>query len=88
MSVNDKKGTSKKKTFGLRLRTRGGMSVRRQWTKLTREKNRAHKCPRCSRRTVKRESVGIWGCTKCGYRFTGGAYTPFTRTGQVSKRIR
>ena len=88
MSVNDKKGTSKKKTFGLRLRTRGGMSVRRQWTKLTREKNRAHKCPRCSSKTVKRESVGIWGCTKCGYRFTGGAYTPFTRTGQVSKRIR
>jgi len=77
--------TKKKKTFGLRLRTRGGVTVRRQWTRITQEKNRRHKCPRCSSRTVKRESVGIWRCTKCDYRFTGGAYTPFTRTGQISK---
>jgi len=78
----------KKKTFGLRLRTRGGTSVRKQWTRITMEKNRRHKCPRCSSMTVKREVFGIWGCSKCGYRFTGGAYIPSTRTGQASTRIR
>jgi large subunit ribosomal protein L37Ae len=47
-----------------------------------------HRCPRCASRKVKRESVGIWGCNKCGYRFAGGAYIPSTKTGQASTRIR
>jgi large subunit ribosomal protein L37Ae len=78
----------KKKTYGLRLRTRGGMSVRKQWTRITSGMRASHKCPRCTSRNVKRESVGIWGCSKCGYRFSGGAYVPSTKTGQASMRIR
>jgi large subunit ribosomal protein L37Ae len=78
----------RKKTFGLRLRTRGGMSVRRQWTRITMEKRRRHKCPRCSSPSVKRDYVGVWDCSKCGLRFAGGAYTPSTRLGQASQRIR
>jgi large subunit ribosomal protein L37Ae len=78
----------KKKTFGLRLRTRGGMSVRKQWTRITMEKRSRHKCPRCSNRSVKRDGVGVWECGKCGYRFAGGAYQPSTRVGQASQRIR
>jgi len=77
----------KKKSFGLRLRNRGGMSVRKQWTRITLAKRGDHRCPRCSSRTVKRYSVGIWNCSKCGYRFTGGAYMPSTKTGQASLRI-
>lgn len=78
----------KKKTFGLRLRTRGGMSVRKQWTRITSGMRASHRCPRCSSRSVKRDSVGVWDCVKCGYRFAGGAYQPSTRTGQASMRIR
>jgi large subunit ribosomal protein L37Ae len=78
----------KKTTFGLRLRTRGGMSVRKNWTRLTLGMRANHRCPRCSSKKVKRESVGIWGCNKCGYRFAGGAYIPSTKTGQASTRIR
>jgi large subunit ribosomal protein L37Ae len=47
-----------------------------------------HKCPSCASPSVKRESVGLWGCKKCGYTFAGGAYTPSTKLGQVSHRIR
>ena len=78
----------KKKTFGLRLRTRGGMSVRKQWTRITSGMRASHRCPKCLSRSVKRDSVGVWDCTKCGYRFAGGAYQPSTRTGQASMRIR
>ncbi|RLG96173.1 50S ribosomal protein L37ae [Candidatus Bathyarchaeota archaeon] len=78
----------RKKTFGLRLRTRGGTSARKQWTRITMEKRRRHKCPRCSSPSVKRDYVGVWDCSKCGFRFAGGAYTPSTRMGQASQRIR
>jgi len=81
-------GRRKKKSYGLRLRTRGGASVRKQWTRITSVLKSPHKCPSCSSRTVRREAVGIWNCTKCGYRFTGGAYQPSTKTGQASMRIR
>jgi len=35
---------------------------------------------------VKRISVGIWKCKKCGITFTGGAYSPTTKLGVVAKR--
>lgn len=78
----------KKKSYGLRLRTRGGASLRKRWTRITSGMRSPHKCPRCSSRTVRRVSVGIWSCTKCGYHFAGGAYQPATKLGQTSMRIR
>jgi large subunit ribosomal protein L37Ae len=78
----------KKKTFGLRLRTRGGLSIRKQWTRITMNQRLKHKCPNCTSSAVQRESVGIWYCKKCGYTFAGGAYQPQTKTGQASTRIR
>jgi large subunit ribosomal protein L37Ae len=80
--------TRRKKTFGLRLRTRGGTSVRKQWTRITMEMRGSHTCPRCSSRSVKRDSIGVWECTKCDYRFAGGAYQPSTKTGEASMRVR
>ena len=78
----------KKTTFGLRLRSRGGLSVKKQWTRITLEKRKKHKCPSCTSKAVRRASVGIWYCTKCGHKFAGGAYIPSTKTGQASTRIR
>jgi len=50
------------------------------------EMKETHKCPQCSSEAVRRQSVGVWKCRKCGFTFTGGAYTPFTKLGVVAKR--
>jgi large subunit ribosomal protein L37Ae len=50
------------------------------------ELRKAHRCPQCGFAKVKRESVGVWKCRKCGFTFTGGAYTPVTKLGVVAKR--
>jgi large subunit ribosomal protein L37Ae len=50
------------------------------------EMKKPHKCPQCGFSRVKRESVGIWKCRKCGFTYTGGAYTPITKLGIVAKR--
>jgi hypothetical protein len=35
---------------------------------------------------VKRMSVGIWFCGRCGFKFAGGAYAPITKLGQIAER--
>jgi large subunit ribosomal protein L37Ae len=77
---------TKKKTYG--LRTRGGASVRKRWTRIEVAMKAEQKCPNCASLSVRRESVGIWSCGKCGYKFAGGAYTPSTKTGLASSRTR
>lgn len=75
-------------SHGHRLRSRGGATVRKSWSRIVNNMRRPHKCPNCAIPSVKRISFGIWECRKCGYKFAGGAYTPATRTGQASRRIR
>lgn len=68
------------------LGPRYGATVRKRYVKVVTEMKKPHKCPQCGFLRVKRESVGVWKCRKCGYTFTGGAYTPVTKLGIVSKR--
>jgi hypothetical protein len=37
-------------------------------------------------KTVKRWSVGVWHCRKCGLKFAGGAYAPTTKLGEIAAR--
>ena len=69
------------------LGVRYGATVRRRYMKAIIELRRPHVCPQCGLPRVKRESVGIWKCGKCGLTFTGGAYTPTTKLGIVAKRV-
>jgi large subunit ribosomal protein L37Ae len=68
------------------LGPRYGSTVRKRYIKVTAGLKKAHKCPQCGFVRVKRQSVGVWKCKKCGYTFTGGAYMPVTKLGIVAKR--
>ena len=68
------------------LGTRYGATLRKRYVKVLKEVKQDHKCPQCASDAVKRKSVGVWNCRKCGLTFTGGAYTPVTKLGVVAKR--
>jgi len=68
------------------LGPRYGSTVRKRYIKVLEEMRKPHKCPQCGFPRVKRESVGVWKCRKCGFTYTGGAYTPVTKLGVVAKR--
>jgi len=68
------------------LEARYGATVRKRYIDVVTGLKRAHKCPQCGSTSVRRQSVGVWKCRKCGVVFTGGAYTPTTKLGEVAKR--
>jgi len=67
--------------------SRYGATVRKRYIKVVTEMKKTHRCPQCGLLRVKRISVGVWKCRKCGFTFTGGAYTPTTKLGIVAKRV-
>ena len=68
------------------LGTRYGSTVRKRYVAVTAGLKHAHRCPQCGFVRVKRQSVGVWKCSKCGFTFAGGAYMPSTKLGVVAKR--
>jgi large subunit ribosomal protein L37Ae len=68
--------------FGARY----GTVTRRQYVAIVTGLRSKHECPRCKFQTVKRFSVGVWHCRKCGFKFAGGAYTPTTKLGEIAAR--
>ncbi|MFP3985271.1 MAG: 50S ribosomal protein L37ae [Candidatus Bathyarchaeia archaeon] len=68
------------------LKARYGATVRKRYIEVVTEAKKSHTCPQCKAATVKRQSVGLWKCRKCGLTFTGGAYTPSTKLGSTAKR--
>ncbi|MGD8565458.1 MAG: 50S ribosomal protein L37ae [Candidatus Bathyarchaeota archaeon] len=68
------------------LGPRYGATVRKRYIKAVTEMKKPHKCPKCMLPRVSRVSVGVWKCRKCGFTFTGGAYTTITKLGTAAKR--
>src|SRR5437867_11591368 len=68
--------------FGARY----GTVTRRRYIAIVTGLRAKHECPRCMFRTVKRWSVGVWHCRKCGFKFAGGAYAPTTKLGEIAAR--
>jgi large subunit ribosomal protein L37Ae len=69
------------------LGPRYGATVRKRYIKVVTEMKSPHECPQCGFPRVKRVSVGVWECKKCGFTFTGGAYVPTTKLGTVARRV-
>ncbi|RLI06004.1 50S ribosomal protein L37ae [Candidatus Bathyarchaeota archaeon] len=71
-----------------RFRERGGVSLRKIRAEIEKSLKQLHVCPQCRFRAVRRYSVGIWKCRKCGFTFAGGAYTPTTKIGMAARRLK
>jgi len=56
--------------------SRYGKKIRQNILKIESKKKTSWKCPSCMKNSVKRESIGIWKCSSCGYKFAGKAYRP------------
>ncbi|HUK28090.1 MAG TPA: 50S ribosomal protein L37ae [Candidatus Acidoferrales bacterium] len=69
-------------SFGARY----GTVARKRYATVITELRAPHECPQCHISAVKRLSVGVWLCDRCGFKFAGGAYAPITKLGQVAER--
>lgn len=55
--------------------TRYGSSLRKIVKKMEISQHSRYTCAFCGKNSVKRASVGIWTCTKCGKTVAGGAWS-------------
>jgi len=69
-------------SFGARY----GTVARKRYSTIMTELRAAHECPQCHISAVKRLSVGVWLCNRCGFKFAGGAYAPTTKLGEIAER--
>ncbi len=69
------------------LGVRYGFSLRDRYMQVLKRRKTKYNCPKCGTGVLKRLSVGVWSCRKCRYTFAGGAYEPFTKTGETMARI-
>lgn len=65
-----------------RFGPRYGGVMRKAVATIEKVQKAAHPCNQCGAMSVYRDGTAIWSCTKCGYTFAGGAYTPSTGAGQ------
>jgi large subunit ribosomal protein L37Ae len=69
-------------SFGARY----GTVPRKRYSTVITALRAPHECPQCHISAVRRLSVGIWLCGRCGHKFTGGAYAPTTKLGEIAER--
>jgi len=75
---------TKKTKRSARFGPRYGVSVKRQVMALENDASKRYPCPRCHYSSVKRVSSGIWGCRRCGHKFSAGTYSPTIR--EISRK--
>lgn len=59
-----------------RFGSRYGKRLKVKVANIEKDQRKKHKCPDCRKFQVRRISLGIYECKKCGKKFAGKAYTP------------
>ncbi|GBC69795.1 hypothetical protein HRbin01_01499 [archaeon HR01] len=70
---------SKSSNIAKGLGPRYGSTLRKRWAEVVQSARSTHRCPKCESMRVRRVSVGIWMCRRCGLKFAGQAYSPGQR---------
>ncbi|MDD3160160.1 MAG: 50S ribosomal protein L37ae [Candidatus ainarchaeum sp.] len=78
--------TKKVRSTG-RFGSRYGVGIKKRVLKVEDKQNSLTPCPFCGFDRIKRESAGLYNCTKCNAKFTGGAYVVETLIGKTVKKI-
>ena len=65
-------------------RSRYGLKPRKKMDAIFELRKNSTQCPYCLKHGVKRLAAGIWICTSCETKFSGGAYT-FRKKDYVKK---
>jgi large subunit ribosomal protein L37Ae len=82
-------GTKQRTGSAGRFGARYGRVARKRVADIEEEMRADHECPDCGSERVSRKGTGIWECSRCDYRYAGGAYRPETPGGkQVRRSIR
>ncbi len=71
LKIAEKKTLGSVKRFGPRY----GGTVKEKLYKVEKQSRATYKCPYCHKEKVRKQSLGIWSCKKCGAKFTGKAYS-------------
>ena len=78
------KSTKNKAVGGLGVRY--GRTIRKRLATIKQGLKSKQYCQKCGTRSVRRQSVGLWQCKKCGLTFSGAAYSPTSKMGDVARR--
>jgi len=78
--------STKKRKTNHGLGPRYGRTVRKRNAEIEAELRKRHRCQKCGAKAIKRVSVGVWKCAKCGVISSGGAYSPSSKIGEVARR--
>jgi len=80
-------GNTKKVGTAGRFGARYGVRIRKRLLRVENKAKESYACPFCGFDRIKREAAGLFFCTKCGAKFTGGAYVPETLIGKSIRKM-
>jgi large subunit ribosomal protein L37Ae len=78
--------TKKVKSTG-RFSSRYGVGIRKRMLKVEQKQKNLTVCPFCGFDKIKRKAAGLFECSKCESKFTGGAYITETLAGKSIKKM-